>query len=58
MERILELAKQVGIKGSSESALSPQEQKFAELIIKECSGFTDPVTQKLMLKHFGVNDKS
>lgn len=36
MERILELAKQAGLKAWSESALSPQEKKFAELIIEEC----------------------
>ena len=28
--------------------------KFAKLIVQECSEFTDPVTRKLMLKHFGV----
>lgn len=28
--------------------------KFAELIVQECSKFTDPVTRKFMLKHFGV----
>jgi hypothetical protein len=35
-ERILELAKQAGIKANSEQALSPQEQLFAELIVQEC----------------------
>jgi ABC-type Zn uptake system ZnuABC Zn-binding protein ZnuA len=29
-------------------------QKFAELIVKECGDFTDPVTRNLMMKHFGV----
>ena len=35
-ERILELAKQAGLKFPSEDALSPVELKFAELIIQEC----------------------
>lgn len=56
-DRILELAKQAGIKGSSETALSPFELKFAESLIKECSGFTDPNTRKLMLKHFGIDNE-
>ena len=29
-------------------------KKFAELIVRECSHFTDPVTRNLMMKHFGV----
>lgn len=33
---ILELAKQAGLKSSSELEISIQEQKFAELLIKEC----------------------
>jgi hypothetical protein len=36
MEKLLELAKEAGLKGQFETGLSPQEQKFAELIIKEC----------------------
>jgi hypothetical protein len=36
-QRILELAKQAGIKANSEQALSPQEQLFAELIVRECT---------------------
>jgi exo-beta-1,3-glucanase (GH17 family) len=35
-QRILELAKQAGIKANSEQAMSPQEQLFAELIVQEC----------------------
>ena len=35
-KRILELAKQAGIKANSEQAMSPQEQLFAELIVGEC----------------------
>lgn len=34
-ERILELAKQAGLKFPSEEALSPVEIKFAELIVKD-----------------------
>lgn len=34
--RILELAKQAGLKAESETALSPVEQKFSELIVREC----------------------
>lgn len=29
-------------------------EKFAELIVRECGEFTDHVTRKLMMKHFGV----
>lgn len=31
-------------------------RKLAELLIRECSNFTDPVTRKLMLKQFGVEE--
>ncbi len=34
----------------------PRFQKFAELIVRECANFTDPVTRKLMMKHFGVEE--
>ena len=37
MDKFLELAKKAGIKAQSESALSPQEQKFAESIARECA---------------------
>jgi hypothetical protein len=36
-ERILELAKQAGLKFPSETAMSPVELKFAELIVQECA---------------------
>ena len=55
MDQLLEFAKKAGLKGSSETALSPQEQKFTELLIKECGQFTDPVTRKLMFRHFGID---
>jgi len=35
-ELILELAKQAGLKFSSETAMSPVELKFAEMIVREC----------------------
>lgn len=34
-EKFLELAKQAGLKFPSETALSPMEEKFAGLIVKE-----------------------
>ena len=52
--RFVELAREAGIKAHSEYMLSPRELKFAELIIKECSAFADPVTRKFMFKHFGM----
>ena len=36
-ERILQLAKQAGLKFPSEEALSPVEIKFAQLIVEECA---------------------
>ena len=35
-EQILELAKQAGVSGQSETTLHPNQVKFAELIVKEC----------------------
>lgn len=35
-KRILEIAKEAGLKFPSETALSPAEEKFAELIAREC----------------------
>ena len=35
-ERFLEIAKRAQLKFPSETALSPAEEKFAELIVKEC----------------------
>lgn len=60
-KRIKELAEQAGASIEENTLAFPvvfgemeDFEKFAELIIKECSEFTDPVTQKLMMKHFGV----
>ena len=36
-ELILELAKQAGLKFPSETAMSPVELKFAQLIVRECA---------------------
>ena len=64
-ERILELAKQAGLKFPSEEALSPVEIKFAELIVKECAGIAqtymsrfpeDHELTKQIKQHFGVEE--
>lgn len=56
--RILELAKQAGVKFPSETDLSPTEKKFAELIVRECATIANTAepyrTDDLILKHFGV----
>jgi len=58
-ERILELARQAGLKFSSETALSPQEQKFAELIVKECIDHINYRTEDWNAKlHWIFNDDS
>lgn len=71
MERLLELAKESGLKGKSETALSPIEEKFAQLIIEECryvmdcnKGSDQAVdwnaalfeTSKNINKHFGIEE--
>ena len=56
-ERILELAKQAGLKFPSEEALSPVEIKFAELIVKECAlQCVHNEDMDLIEKHFGVEE--
>lgn len=52
--RLVELAREAGLKGRIETQLSGQEQKFAELLIRECGQYTDPVTRNLMFRHFGI----
>jgi hypothetical protein len=54
MEKILELAKQAGIKAQSETALSPQELEFAKLLIEYCGQFIDANTRQIVFKHLGV----
>jgi hypothetical protein len=67
-KRILELAKQAGLKSLSETAISPQEQKFAELIVRECAkesfefwcnqvDCSEESAESHILKHFGVGVK-
>jgi hypothetical protein len=62
-EQFLELAKQAGLKFSSEDSLSPMEQKFAELIVRECAGLLPPdmthgpdgrPLMQVFNEHFGV----
>ena len=67
-ERILQLAKQAGLKFPSEEALSPVEIKFAELIVRECldilddedDGSTDTKSVRIaaycIKKNFGVEE--
>ena len=68
-ERILQLAKQAGLKFPSEEALSPVEIKFAELIVRECMNIcyrTDTeyegkkvkstVIASKVAEHFGVEE--
>ena len=60
-ERILKFAKEAGLKGKSEEALSPVELRFAKLIIQECANratwaqdTNEEDIGKEVLKHFGV----
>ena len=48
-EQILELAKQAGLKFPSETAMSPVELKFAQLIVAECA--------EVILKTFVVHNE-
>lgn len=34
----------------------PDLEKFATLIIYECGQFVDPITNKFMKKHFGIEE--
>lgn len=66
-QRILEIAKNAGLKFPSETALSPVEIKFAQLIVAECNevlrlvpynsdrDFGDEaIYQEAIAKHFRV----
>ena len=69
-ERILQLAKQAGLKFPSETALSPVEIKFAQLIVRDCieaiqneSMNSDDdwerglrIAEGAIQKHFGVEE--
>lgn len=55
-ERILELAKQAKLKFPSETALSPPEDKFAELIALECAKVCEDYAVKILkYSQFGSN---
>jgi hypothetical protein len=54
-ERFLEIAKQAKLKFPSETSLSPMEEKFAELIVRECiARCNDLESMKYIADHFGV----
>ena len=63
-ERILQLAKQAGLKFPSEEALSPVEIKFAALIVRECMKLNSKelsitAIERLLpvyAEHFGVEE--
>jgi hypothetical protein len=64
-ERILELAKQAGLKFPSETAMSPVELKFAELIVKECAKVAERADHseteircmyEVVTEHFGFEE--
>lgn len=55
--KLIEFAKQAGLKGQSETTLSPQEIKFAQLILKEASTYVDIMFRQEFLKTFGFTEK-
>ncbi len=56
-ELIEKLAQQAfGTAIDTDPILVYEAEKFAELLVKECGKFTDPVTRNLMMKHFGVEE--
>ena len=64
-ELIKELAEQATIKGEyypagcngyPEYRYDFDKEKFAQLIVRACGDFTDPITCNLMMKHFGVEE--
>jgi hypothetical protein len=59
-ELILALAKQAGLKFPSETAMSPVELKFAQLIVRECAEIADKAepykASDLIKQHFGVEE--
>ena len=57
-ELIQKLAEDAGLDART-MGVSHTEQwmtKLAELIVKACGDFTDPVTRNLMMKYFGVEE--
>lgn len=68
-ERILELAKQAGLKSFYEEDLSLQEKVFVQLLVKECCsvlqteelrhsgyGYNQSFLHKKIKEHFGVKE--
>lgn len=66
-ERIMSLANQAGLKFPSEDKMSPVEEKFAELIVRECAAIAgDAYGQRggvyydnlgeAIKEHFGVEE--
>lgn len=64
-ERIEELMVQAGITTNLETDLFDSEgnigkwldhfaEEFAELIVRECGHYVDPISRKFLFKHFGV----
>jgi len=57
-ERFLEIAKQARLKFPSETALSSAEEKFAELIVRECAfvgrGIGGINVSDAIMKRFGI----
>ena len=57
-EVIRQLAEQTGLAEAAdvrEGYIYPEGlEEFVARMIKMCGEFTDPVTRKLMMKHFGV----
>ena len=54
-ENIKLLAKQAGIIGQSEGSVAPPLEKFAELLIRECSSLAYDGPGGV-LEHFGIDD--
>jgi hypothetical protein len=52
-ERFLEIAKHAGLKFPSETALSPMEEKFAELIVRDCAKVCDEIAEMAEITNSG-----
>jgi hypothetical protein len=56
-ERILELAKLAGIKSTAELSVSAAEQRFAELIVRQCAEIClEANDHDNILRYFGVKE--
>lgn len=58
-KHIKELIDQCTDGGAPQIGLDPwfNEIQFAELLIRACGDFTDPITRNIMFKHFGITDE-